>query len=319
MINNNYKSAYERQKLAREKAEQLLEERSSELYDANQSLLATFNKLRNQKAQILHQEKLASIGQLAAGVAHEINNPTGYVKSNIGTLSRYIDSFRGVVEELECLAIKGSSAPEVIGEQVKTIKEHYDYTFMVDDIGDLINDAQEGMARIEDIVRNLKDFSRPDSAELISFNVNDCIETALKLVNNEIKYNSVVEKKLAELPNVLGQPGAMSQVFLNLIINASHAIEAQGVIAITSSISEGNICVEVEDNGKGIPPELLHRLFDPFFTTKHVGEGAGLGLSISHGIISKQGGRITVESTLGKGTVFKIKIPINPVGESDSA
>ena len=310
----SYKVAYERQKVAREQAEQLLESRSKELYALNQDLTNAYDKLKNQKAQLVHNEKLASIGQLAAGVAHEINNPAAYVKSNVNTLKRYVESLASAVKDYESIlqnCVDEKVCDISMLEKKQKINDEYDVDFVLEDLGDTILDTMDGLERIEDIVKSLKDFSRPDQADPVRFHVNDCIVNTIKVVWNQIKYKAKLEKELGELPFIYGQPGSLGQVFLNLIVNAAHAIEEFGQIDISTTVVGSEIEINIEDNGCGIEPDNMQKIFDPFFTTKEIGKGTGLGLSISNSIVQKEGGRIEVDSTLGEGTCFSIYLPIN--------
>lgn len=312
--NDNYKNAYERQKQARQQAESLLESRSKELYTLNEDLITAYNKLKDQKAQLVHNEKLASIGQLAAGIAHEINNPAAYVKSNVNTLKSYIQSVAAAFKQYEDVistCVDDKLCDTTFSKKFKEIREQHDIEFVLDDLEDTITDTMEGLERIEDIVKSLKDFSRPDQADPVRYNINECLENTIKVVWNQIKYKIELEKDFAELPDVYGQPGSMGQVFLNLIVNAAQAIDGSGNISISTRVVGQSIEIKIQDNGLGISATNLSKIFDPFFTTKEIGEGTGLGLSISTNIVKKQGGSIDVDSEVGIGTTFKIVLPIN--------
>lgn len=298
----DYKAAYERQKKAREEAEEILENRSRELYEANQSLITAYEKLKHQKAQILHQEKLASIGQLSAGVAHEINNPTGYVKSNLSTLQEYFKSLSDAWEDIE----KTKLDTQVLG----TIKKKYDLEYILEDLNDLLSDSIGGLSHIENIVNSLKNFARPDSQDHQMFCINECLKNTVKLVSNEIKYKANILFDLKEVPQIQGQQGSLSQVFLNMIMNASQAMDSFGDIHLRSYKNAEEIIIEIEDTGTGVSPEAIQKIFDPFYTTKDVGVGTGLGLSVSHGIVKKHHGRIHVDSQMGIGTKFTVHLPI---------
>lgn len=314
MKDKDYKNAYERQKLARKQAEELLETRSAELYEANQSLLEAFNKLKDQKAQILHQEKLASIGQLSAGVAHEINNPLAYIKSNLNSLESYVGDISAIFsiyeETIQKISKNNENREEYIAS-LDAVKKERDLAFILQDIVDLVGDCVDGANKVHEIVKGLKSFSRRDEEdEPVCVDVNQCLENTIKLIWNEIKYKANLEKDLGDIPCVMGRPGNLSQVFLNLIVNASHAIEESGTIAIKSSVIGKAVVIEIADNGSGMDSDTMTKIFDPFFTTKKQGEGTGLGLSISHGIIKKHGGEILVDSVQGEGTVFSIYLPV---------
>lgn len=320
MSDTNYKAAYERQRKARVIAEELLENRSRELYEANQSLQYAYNKLKNQKAQILHQEKLASIGQLSAGVAHEINNPTGYVKSNLNTLKRYSQDLTQyhlalntlLVDYCACLPGGACSAEsQQLIANLSALKKEHDIDFLLEDVEDIVNESQEGIRRIENIVKGLKDFSRPDESEPQSVNVISCIETTIKLVSNQVKHILDVKFDYTEQLFIKGQQGSLSQVFLNLIVNASHAVSDNGQLLIQAKSVDGFAMLHFTDNGCGMDAETQFKIFEPFFTTKEQGVGTGLGLSISHGIIKKHGGLITVNSTVGEGSEFILQLPLD--------
>lgn len=310
----DYRIAFERQKMARLRAEELLENRSRELYEMSQSLANAYHQLKDQNAQILHQEKLASIGQLSAGVAHEINNPTAFVKSNIHSLARYTQELRLVFEGLD-LALRdlasGEKSREDVLAEIEGVKKRHDLEYILNDLGSLVDETLIGVERIQDIVKSLKDFSRPDQNEPVSFDLHQCIDNTIKLLWNEIKYNVTIEKHYCDLPTIKGQPGSLGQVFLNIIVNASHAMEKPGTVVITTEKTNTHVIIYIQDNGRGIPAAVISRIFDPFFTTKGVGKGTGLGLSISHGIVAKHCGTLSVESQEGVGTTFIIKLPLD--------
>ncbi len=313
-----YKAAYERQKIARERAENLLENRSRELYESNIALKTAYEKLKNQKAQLLHQEKLASIGQLSAGIAHEINNPAGFVKSNLSSLQNYMIDIFGLFESYKKLidVLSDTASPSLpdtassILKEVLDAEEEVDVTYLIEDIPSLIQESLDGTNRITKIVNGLKVFSRIDSDEKEPFDVNECIENTIKLVQNEIKYKAELTQQLDMLPKTMGYPGGLSQVVLNMLVNASHAIEDFGEIIVKTSCDKEWIIICISDNGSGMKQETIDKIFDPFYTTKEVGVGTGLGLSISAGIIKQHSGTIDVESKLGEGTSFILRIPI---------
>jgi two-component system NtrC family sensor kinase len=272
-------------------------------------LEATHAKLKEMGNQLLQSEKLASIGQLAAGVAHEINNPIGFVNSNLGTLKRYI------TEMLSILSAYEKSEEEMTAETreaLTELKRKIDIVYLREDIYSLLSESMDGMQRVKRIVQDLKDFSHVDTAELQSANLEQGMDSTLNVVWNELKYKAEIIKDYGGIPNIVCIPAQLNQVFMNLLMNAGQAIEEHGRITIRTGQDEGNVWVEVEDTGKGINPEHLERIFDPFFTTKPVGTGTGLGLSLSYGIVKKHGGRIEVKSELGKGTVMRVLLPIKP-------
>ena len=307
-MSDKYRAAYERQKKARERAEQLLEERSRELYDSNQALKKAYDQLKDQKNQIFHQEKLATIGLLSAGVAHEVNNPAGFIRSNMSTQKNYIQSLLDYIRDLNQEYDKSASNEQItIREQ---LYKHHDIDFISEDMTSLIDESLDGIQRIERIVRSLRDFSRPDAVENLTFDLNECITSTLNLLKTKTKYKADVELELGDVPLLCGQPGSIGQVVLNFVVNACDAIEDFGKIVIRS-YQHGEFGVfEVADNGSGIEEDALNSIFDPFFTTKEIGKGTGLGLSVSHGIIKNHGGVIEVSSKVGQGTKFKVFIPI---------
>ncbi len=313
MSSMDYKAAYERQKKAREQAEKQLEDKSRELYEANQSLMLAYNRVKDQKSQILHQEKLATIGQLAAGVAHEINNPTGFVKSNLNSLSVYVNHLKNAITSYESLIVSIAGGEASVSPQIEAIRNEFDIAYVVEDSEPLLKESIDGLDRIKKIVEMLKDFARPDTAEDESFSINECIQKTLHLVHNEIKYKADVKLHLEHLPEIKGKPGAISQVILNLLVNAADAIQDYGVIEVISCIKNQEIKVTVKDNGEGIPQTHITRIFDPFFTTKDVGKGTGLGLAVSHSIIKNHGGRLSVDSKEGEGSSICIHLPIPEV------
>lgn len=316
MADIDYKAAYERQKLARERAEDALENRSRELYDSKAALEEAYKKLKDQKSQMLHQEKLASIGQLSAGVAHEINNPVGFVKSNLKTLGQYTQDLISLLQLYKETIHPVLESLET--ENITRLEDECDIDYIIEDIPELLKDSIDGTDRISEIVNELKTFSRVDSDEKEKLDVNRCIENTIKLVNNEIKYKADLEQSLGDIPLTMGYPGSLSQVVLNMLVNASHAItdeQGMGKITIGTSVQDQWILVAIEDNGCGIDEETMNKMFDPFYTTKEVGVGTGLGLSISTGIIKKHGGSIEVSSEVGKGTCFTLRLPVLDVVE----
>jgi len=257
--------------------------------------------------RLLQTAKLASIGELAAGVAHEINNPLGFVTSNCNTLSGYLESSMKYWAELEKLSRESNTASDAIEQ----LRKDYDVEYIEEDAKSLLGETLEGLERVSKIVVDLKSFARVDKQESEKASVNKLLEDALNLVRNETKYKLEIEKNLTELPEIDCYPSQLVQVFTNLFINASHATEEKGTLSITTSQRGKHVVIKVSDTGKGIPENILPRIFDPFFTTKEPGKGTGMGLSISYGIIEKHGGSITAESKVGKGTTFTISLPVS--------
>lgn len=298
-----------------ETLEEKISRRTAALEESNGALTESIESLKQAQIQMVHQEKLASIGHLAAGVAHEINNPIGFISSNLHSLNNYIDDLRQVLEAY------ASITPDMTQEELKRafervvqIKEEIDFDYVMQDLLELIKDCNEGSTRVKEIVNNLKDFSRvEDNSEQQVFDIKTEIQNTLKLVNNELKYSCTVELDLENEAKVVGHRGAINQVFSNLLVNAGHAIEAtgeQGLIRILSYDEEQWVVIKVSDNGCGMNEDVLTKIYDPFFTTKDVGVGTGLGLNISYDIIvNKNQGELVCESKVGEGTTFTIKLP----------
>ncbi len=298
--------------------------REQSLSNAKDSLQELNDKLVEHQQQLLHSEKLASVGQLAAGVAHEINNPTGFVMGNLEVLAEYKDDILQLLTMYDDLEEHIENDNKVsINASIKSIQDYKTKTSMdytLKDMHNLISDSIDGSRRIKNIVKDLKNFSRVDSVEKTPVDINgDVIEIALRLVWNELKYKCTLNKSLSPLPIYKCNPGELSQVILNLLVNASDAIKDNGEISISSTFMEDYIQIQVSDNGSGIENKDLIKLFDPFFTTKEVGKGTGLGLSISHRIIEKHGGVLSVASQVGHGTVFTIMLPIEEEEQLDDS
>ncbi|MCH8538674.1 MAG: ATPase [Alkalimonas sp.] len=239
--------------------------------------------------------------KLAAGVAHEINNPIGYVSSNLQTLSEYCHQLIRLVDQLTEL---------IPAEQLQPLLNEHDFNFVRDDFNTLAEESDEGVQRVIEIIHALKDFSHSGDEVFVKANIHHGIQTTLSIVNNEIKYKAEVVQDLAELPDIECIPSQLNQVVMNLLVNACHAIETSGTITIRTRLKEQWVMLEVIDDGKGINPEHLDRIFEPFFTTKPVGKGTGLGLALSHSIVNTHQGRIEVESEPGKGSCFRVWLPI---------
>jgi PAS domain S-box-containing protein len=271
-------------------------------------------KLEEAHNQLLQSEKMASIGQLAAGVAHELNNPIGFVNSNLGTLDGYLHDLLFILDSYDKEIGSGNLADDLEGarSRINEICKDRDFDFVRNDIFQLITESRDGIDRVRRIVLDLKTFSRAGVQEADYADLNQGLESTLNIVWNELKYKCKVIKELGELPPVYCQGSQINQVFLNLLVNAGQAIETQGEITLRTRLAdEGqSVVIEVSDTGKGIPPENLSRIFDPFFTTKPVGKGTGLGLSLSYSIVQAHHGRIEVESKPGQGTTFRVILPI---------
>ncbi len=311
--NNPYKAAYERERLARKKAEKFLDDKTRSLYDNIVQLQTTVRALEETQEQLVQAEKMASIGQLAAGVAHEINNPIGFSLSNLTTLSEYVQS----IVKLDDMVINSNDTLEKneFITQYQVLRKTEDIEFIKGDLQDLLGDTIKGLNRVSAIVSNLKKVTHAGELEMKACQINDIIEESIKVVWNELKYNMTVEKYFSPLPLLACHSGEIHQVLMNLFLNASHACDEEGLLIIKTYTKESKgknwIIIEVSDNGKGMPSEVRKKIFDPFFTTKPVGVGTGLGLSVSFGIIEKHKGTIKVASEEGIGTTFSIHLPLN--------
>jgi PAS domain S-box-containing protein len=272
-------------------------------------LRQAFDELKHAHDQLVQSEKMASIGQLAAGVAHEINNPIGYLHSNLGTLGQYLDDTSRVVEAYE--AALPSVADPVAKTAVEQLKKQTDFQFVLEDIPKLLAESQEGIRRVRKIVQDLKDFAHTsDNEEWQWVDLRHSLSRTLSIVHNELKYKAEVVQSFEDIPEIRCLPGQLNQVFMNLLVNAAHAIDEHGEVRIATRQQGEHLLVEISDTGCGMPPEVVGRIFEPFFTTKPVGKGTGLGLSISYGIVKKHGGHIEVDSQVGQGTTFRIVLPI---------
>ncbi|RDE24446.1 PAS domain S-box protein [Motiliproteus coralliicola] len=281
-----------------------------ELLQKSRDQAALISELEMAQDQLVQSEKMAAIGQLAAGVAHEINNPMGFIGSNLNTLENYFDDLVQLYQQTKS-AVGQAQPSDELRLKISTFEQQYELDFLTQDLTDLFNETQEGILRIRRIVTGLKGLSRSSPAAMEAVDINAEIDTTLNIVWNELKYHCQIEKQYSPLPKVECINTEIGQVVMNLLMNASHAIEEKGVITIRTLHEADCIRIEVSDTGKGIAPEHLGKIFDPFFTTKPVGKGTGLGLSVSYGIIEKHKGKLGVQSKLGEGSTFTIKLPIN--------
>ena len=272
-------------------------------------------RLKSSQIALVQSEKMASLGQMVAGIAHEINTPLGYVQNNVAIGQDLFLQIQSMIAEYEALIdnlLNEQASEEQIAAQMQQIAElrsDVNAREMLGEMHGLMGDSLYGIAQISELVLNLKNFSRMDAAATEAVSLNDCIESALNIGRNVLKNKVEVIKELGELPAITCAPSQLNQVFLNLFTNAAQAIEGQGRLHIKSWATDDAVHIWVTDNGKGIPQENLTRIFDPFFTTKPVGEGTGLGLAITHQIIQQHGGEIRVDSRVGEGTRFHIKLP----------
>lgn len=270
------------------------------------------NLLQHMQGQVVHQEKMASVGLLAAGVAHEINNPMGFITSNLTSLGKYA----GRLDEY--ITAQQASLQECEGhqglEELDRLRQRLKVDYIISDIRELINESLDGANRVRRIVQDLKSFSRLDQVECCHTNLNDALNTTINIAWNELKYIATLERDFGDIPSIVCYPQQLNQVFLNLLLNAAQAMEKQGVITVRTWNDNDNVFVSVADTGKGMSDDVRRRVFEPFFTTKEPGKGTGLGLSISADIVRKHGGEISVQSKTGKGTTFTVRLPIsNPL------
>jgi two-component system NtrC family sensor kinase len=273
----------------------------AELLEVNQQLNM---RLQHSNRQVLQSEKMAGIGQLAAGVAHEINNPLGFVFSNIKTLSNYITSLFKIID---------AATSNCTRETLQNTMQELEYDYIKSDLGELLEESEEGLQRVKKIIVSVKDFSHIDEEAFAPADLHKCIETTLSVAQNEIKYKAEIIRTFGEVPLVDCIASQINQVIMNITVNAAHAIEEFGIINIRTGTQDQKAWIEIEDNGQGIPEHVIRRIFEPFYTTKPIGKGTGLGLSLSQTIMEKHNGLLEVESTLGNGTKFKIWLPIKQV------
>jgi len=324
-LTNQWNLERERESLSIE-----LEKANEELEDMNKNLE---KKVEEQTTLLIQSEKMASIGILAAGVAHEINNPISFINGNLTAMKKYstrvVDLLKRY-EEIETHIHEGETDKiATLLEEIKTFKEKQKIEFILEDMVDLAEESLEGTNRVRKIVSDLKTFSRVDQAEPKRIDLNETIDVTLNIIWNELKYRAEIVKDYGDLPEVKCFPQKISQVFMNILMNAAQAIEEKGTIKIvTRYVRDGHraddarVEIRISDTGRGIPKKDIPRIFDPFFTTKPVGEGTGLGLSIAYDIIKAHGGQIMVESKKGKETTFIIRLPLKPklqsaVGDSN--
>ena len=286
-------------------------------------LSSAYQQLKASQMQLIQSEKMASLGQMVAGVAHEINTPLGYVKNNIEMLEMFFESSRGLLQNCDTL-VSALLSPLITEEELQAklqgvagLKESL-AAGNADDLARLITDTHFGIDRISEIVMNLKNFSRLDRAMAADVDINECLDSALLLARNVLKNRVEVVRQYNQLPRIACMPSQLNQVFLNLLTNAAQAIEDRGRILVRTEADGEWLRVTVQDTGKGIPADILPRIFDPFFTTKAVGQGTGLGLSISYQIVQQHGGDIRVTSQPGKGARFTVQLPLTGTARGEA-
>jgi signal transduction histidine kinase len=314
---NPYEQAYEREKKARLRAEHLLEEKTRQLYHKELMLKENFVTLRQQEAAMLKSEKLATLGTLSAGIAHEVNNPLAFVLSNMECLINYTHSFRKLLLLTQTLLDDGQLT-EPVQNVFNNLIEQEDLIFTYDDVIELLKDTGDGLHRVRDIIDNLRSFSRTQSAERNKTDLLEGLNSTLKLIKSELDGSVNLKLSLQPLPNTICNINELNQVFLNLIINAKHATKGvdNATLKISSYYKDNTIFISIEDNGCGMSEEVKKQIFVPFFTTKPAGKGTGLGMAVVHGIITDHQGDILVKTKEGVGTTFEIQLPVISSSES---
>lgn len=286
-----------------------VDQRTEKINDQMEEIKVAHEKLAEAQAKLLQTEKLASIGQLSAGIAHEINNPIAFVQSNINTLQEYIGLYQKLFQLYRSSYDSTTDEQAKIRKSIAELEKQEDLPFVNSDIDSLITDTIDGAQRVQDIVKGLKEFSHVGSDEKTPCDLVSCVESTLKIVKNELSKNCVIETVLEPVPMVLANRGELNQVLVNLLINAGQSVELDGLVTIKTYQKNENVIIAVSDNGIGIEQSDINKLFEPFYTTKPIGVGTGLGLAISYGIVKNHGGDIHVESTPGEGTTFSLELP----------
>jgi len=300
----------ERASLQMHHLERLVDQRTAQFKQASEALQREIDERKQLEGQLVQSEKLASLGQLAAGVAHEINNPIGFISSNLGSLDGYFQQL------LTMLAAYHSAEQVLAGSQtalqLERMREQIELEYLREDVPLLIKESKEGISRVGQIVKDLKEFSRIDNNQEWQWaNLQQGIESTLNIVASELKYKADVVKDYQVLPEIECLPSQINQVIMNLVVNAAQAMGPErGTITLRTGTQGETAWIEIADTGSGIAPDTLQKIFDPFFTTKPVGQGTGLGLSLSYGIVKKHGGDISVSSELGSGTTFRVQLPL---------
>jgi PAS domain S-box-containing protein len=299
-----------------------------ELRRSRSELQYTVKQLQKTQAQIIQSEKMASIGQLAAGVAHEINNPVAFMSSNLNAMAQYQSQLADILQKsMEIIGALGDSRdaqqlPDAMAAavaEVQALAEQMDLEFLFEDFPQLIEESQEGALRIRKIVGDLKDFAHPGEQHRVAADINQGLDTTINIAWNEIKYKAELIRDYGEIPPVTCYPQQINQVFMNLLVNAAQALEKDGRIVVRTRYVDGQVVIQISDNGCGIPEAIKPKIFDPFFTTKEIGKGTGLGLNMAYNIIKKHKGKIEVDSTEGRGTTFTIILPEMAIDACDAA
>jgi two-component system NtrC family sensor kinase len=276
----------------------------------NIELAESKTELERLQAQLVHTEKMASLGQLAAGIAHELNNPAGFIYGNMDLLGDYLAQLQSLLSIYDRVVLPADAL-----QSVNSLKAEIRYERLVDDLDSILADCREGAERICDVVKNLRLFSRLDEAEIKRVDVHSGIDSTVRLLSRYFSGGQVtLRREYGDLPSIQCYAGQLNQVWMNLLVNAAQAVPDRGEVSISTRLEQDSVVVDISDTGTGIPEDQLSRIFNPFFTTKPVGEGTGLGLSISYGIIERHGGTIAVVSEMGTGTTFTVRIPIRATG-----
>ena len=311
-------ASLENQKLIKEQnivLERKVKERTEELENANGTLNLTLNNLKSTQSQLVDAEKMAALGQLTAGIAHEINNPINFVTSNVKPLQLDIDDLKDIIKKYESIDFEKDIKPQI--EEIEAYKRQIDLGFINNEITSLLAGISEGAKRTAEIIRSLRNFSRVDETDMKAIDLNEGLLSTLVLIRNTLPDNLTIIKELGNLPKVECMPGKINQVFMNLVSNAVQAVKSKDVqaeeefLTIKSWYDNQQVFISIKDTGTGMSEEVKHRIFEPFFTTKDIGEGTGLGLSIVFSIIEKHKGHVEVISELGKGTEFIIILQVN--------
>ena len=285
--------------------ENIVRQRTKELEGSHEALKKAYLDLQSAQDHLVQTEKMASLGQLVAGIAHEIKNPLNFIYGNTGFLADYTQKLQGLLEALEQL--RSLDAEDRL--RIEKLKKEVNYDFIKDDLSTLIDNFTEGARRINAIVSDLRTFSRMDADVVSEIDLHAALDMSLNLLRNQYKNRIEIHRDYGAIPKIQGYSGKLSQVFMNLLSNAFHAIQGNGDVWIRTRSNDGAVEVQIEDNGVGIPKENIKRIFEPFYTTKAVGQGTGLGLSISYGIIEQHRGKIQVASTPRKGSIFTVRLP----------
>ena len=318
MTENLYEAATEREDVLKKletlnaTLEKRVLDRTVDLKAANDEITKAFDQLKSTQSQLVHSEKMASLGQLVAGVAHELNNPIGFIYANFPHLEDYANEIFQLLDDLQNMKMP-PEAKKALNEKI----EAYELDFVKEDLHKIIASGKSGASRIKEIVASLRSFSRLDESEMKEVNLENGLDDTLSILNHYLKDRIVVKKSYTLNEPVTCKAGQINQVFTNIIFNAIQAMNEKGTLTLSTKKVAENVQIEISDTGKGIPNEIIQQIFDPFFTTKKVGEGTGLGLSISYGIIESHGGKLEVASIPNEGTTFTITLPKTPPAEID--